>query len=324
MTYGMGPYPQQVASSGGRNTFSDIYDNFNSVASGVRPRIGDAARTAGGAARGAVSNAMTGARGAYGAVKSFIPAAGGVLAVVGGGLEAKARLDRGEDGQRAATGGIVNTLGSIGGGALGFIASGGNPLGAMAGAAAGSSAASFVNDRVTDLVRGNDGKGTDDVVRDLDGQITAAQGRGDIAKATQLIAQQGQFLAGRNRQNESPYMQGNRANAGDYGVGPDGMPDFNAAVNGAGVGQFQQDAQFRGDLRRQQQDFSQKLAQKGTFDTYEDPRLEKIRQQVSNMNRAAQIGFDQSKMIAGQGDRMNNASAAALNSIIQSGTFAPR
>ena len=312
MTYGMGPYPQQVASSGGRNTFSDIYDNFNSVVSGVRPRIGDAARTAGGAARGAVANAMTGARGAYGAVKSFIPAAGGVLAIAGGGLEAKARLDRGEDGQRAATGGIVNTLGSIGGGALGFIASGGNPLGAMAGAAAGSSAAGFVNDRVTDLVRGNDGKGTDAVVQDLDGQITAAQGRGDIAKATQLIAQQGQFLAGRGRQNESPYQQGNRADAGVYGVGPDAQAQFDMVKNNAGIGDFAADQQFAGNLRRDGQAFNQNFGQRKQLDKWAQALGYENELRTASIGRTNQMNSAQTFILQNQPQMMQNATDSAL------------
>lgn len=318
MTYGMGPYPQQVASSGGRNMFSDIYDNFNTAVSG----FGSKARTAGGAASGAVGNAMNGARGAYGAVQKFIPAAGGALAVIGGGLEAKARMDRGEDGQRAATGGLATTLGGIGGGAIGLLS--GNPLIAAAASAAGSSAAGWVNDRVTDLVRGNDGKGTDAVVADMNGQIADAQNRGDYNRASQLMTQQGQFVSGRQKQNESPYMQGNRADAGGYGVGPDGMPAFNAAKNMAGIGSMQSDMAFNTGLGQDRLAYNQRLSQEKTTNAYQDPRLEMIRQQIANTSRASQIALDQSKMIAGNADRMNNASMAALHDVYSTSAFAPR
>ena len=330
MTYGqMVPYRQNgqmVASSGGQNTFDNFREGYRNAPNSRfdgRPVTGIGARMAG-TGRQFVGNAMAGARGAYGAVKSFIPAAGGVLAVVGGGLEAKARLDRGEDGQRAATGGIVSTVAGLVGGGLGLVASRGNLAAAAAGSAAASSGASWVNDRVTDLVRGNDGKGTDAVVQDLDGQITAAQGRGDIAKATQLIAQQGLFVAERGRQNESPYQQGNRADAGSYGVGPDGMPEFNAAKNMAGIDEMQSDATFSGGQRRGQRAFEQNLRQEGVYNAYNDPRLEKIRQQMANTSRASQYALSQSRMIEESPRRMNEMAIAAMNSAAQSASFAPR
>lgn len=329
----------QVASSGNSNPYAGIADGFRNMVSNFGGGMSNLdPRLAGASAKAAVGDAVASARSAFGGVSKYIPAAG---AVISGGLEAKNRLDRGEDGFRATSGGLANaggtlagaTAGAAQGAALGTVlmpfAPGlgtvaGGLIGGVAGGLTGGAAAGWVNDRANDLFRGNDGKGTDAVNNDLEQQKQSAVNRGDYGRASELGRQQDQFMTQRSSAAASPYQQANRASASGYGVGADGMPAFNATVNANGIGQYQQDAQANGDLRRGQLAFSQQLGQKRTFDGYEDPRLEMIRQQVANTSRANQYAVDQSKMIAAGPDRMNNASIAALNSIMNSASFAPR
>ena len=315
----MGPGPvQQVASSGGRNMFSDMYDGFQNTVGNFRQRMGQMdPRMAGTAAKGAVDNAVAGARSAYGGVKKFIPAAGGVLAVVGGGLEAKARLDRGEDGWRAAGGGLANTFGSGLAGAAGFSVAG--PLGAMIAAPVGGAVAGWINDRVTDLQRGNDGKGTDAITADLDGQIQQAVNRGDNNRAMELTQQRQQLTAARQNANASPYQQGNRADASSYGVGPDGMARFNDMVNNVGIGQYGEDKVFEADRRRKNIGFEDTFGQQQRVAEFQDMIGARNLERLNSGNRTNEWSKQQAAIMAKAPEEMRLSMSDVLRNVYAAG-----
>lgn len=261
-----------------------------------------AARMAG-SARGAVSNAFGRASAAFGAAKPFMPVAGGALAAAGAGFEAKNRLDRGEDAQRAATGAVTGLAGSIAGGAKGaavgsLLGPVGTVIGGLAGAAIGGFGAGYATDRVTDAVRGNDGKGTDAVLQDLNGQIQQAQANGNYARAGQLIQEATKFQQSRmpaGSQGGNSYQLAQQA-----GVQSSDAAEFGNLNSAYRMNKFINEDAFTDTLNKGQRQFEQYFAQQSRMfdDNQRRGQIERLRNQARDIQNKA-TGTQQDMILNG-------------------------
>lgn len=269
-----------------------------------RQDIAALGRMAGGDARQAVNNAVGKASAAFGKATPFMPAVGGGLAVVGAGLEAKNRLDRGEDAQRAATGAATGLAGSLAGGAKGaaigtaFGGLAGTVIGGLAGAAIGGFGAGYATDRVTDAVRGNDGKGTDAVLQDLNGQIQQAQTSGNYARAGQLIQEATKFQQSRmpaGSQGGDNYQLAQQA-----GVQSSDAAEFGNLNSAYRMNKFINEDAFTDTLNKGQRQFEQQFAQQSRMfdDNQRRGQIERLRNQARDIQNKA-TGTQQDMILTG-------------------------
>lgn len=245
-----------------------------------------AARMAG-SARGAMSSAFGKASAAFGAAKPFMPVAGGALAAVSAGFEAKNRLDRGEDAQRAATGAATGLAGTLAGGAKGAaIGSIFAPatfglstiVGGLAGAALGGFGAGYATDRVTDAVRGNDGKGTDAVLRDLYDQADKAKGEGNFSRAGQLMAEAVKFQQSRmpaGSQGANNYQMAQQA-----GVAQSDATEFGSQQSRQSMDKVYRENDFVQQFNFRDRNFTQLLGQKDRLDAQSSIAAERERKKI--------------------------------------------
>jgi hypothetical protein len=238
-------------------------------------------RMAGGDARQAVNKAVGRAGAAFGKVSPFMPAVGGVLAVAGAGLEAKSRLDRGEDLQRAATGAATGLAGSIAGGAQGaaigtaFGGPVGTVIGGLVGAAAGGLGAGYLTDRATDFVRGNDGKGTDAVRQDLERQIQQAQAQGNPARARELLEVAAKFT--NSRQLAGSQAANNSQMAQQYGVQQSDATEFGNLNSAQKMEKYLAESQFASQLDQDTRSYNQRFGQQQQRDLWNQQLTDKER-----------------------------------------------
>jgi hypothetical protein len=256
-----------------------------------------------GSARGAVNNAVARAGTAYNSVSRFMPAAGGVLAVAGAGLEAKSRLDRGEDLQRAATGAATGLTGSIAGGAQGaalgsLLGPVGTVVGGIAGAAIGGFGAGYLTDRVTDAVRGNDGKGTDAVLQDLSSQIQQAQAQGNPARASQLMQEATKFQ--NSRMPAGSQAANNNQLAQQNGVQQSDATEFGNLQSAYRMGKAINEDAFTTTLNNGQRQFEQQFNQQTRMfdDNQRRGQIERLRNQARDIQNKA-TGTQQDMILNG-------------------------
>jgi hypothetical protein len=228
---------------------------------------------------GAVGKAST----AFNAAKPYLGAAAGVFGVIDTGMEAKNRIDRGEDAQRVATGTAVKGLANAAG--LGLMATA-NPLGIAAGLVL-PTVAGFVTDRVTDAVRGNDGKGTDAVVRDLNEQARAAESRGDYSRAGQLIQESIKFQnsrmpAGSQGANSYQAAQQNDVQQSD-------ATEFGNLQSGYRMAKAINEDAFTTTLNNGQRQFEQQFNQQSRMldDNQRRGQIERLRNQARDIQNKA-------------------------------------
>lgn len=247
-----------------------------------------------GSVRGAVSNAFGKASAAFGKVTPFLPAVGGVLALADTGFEAKNRLDRGEDVQRAATGAAVKGLANAASLGIGII----NPIAGLAAAAVLPTVAGFVTDRVTDAVRGNDGKGTDAVLQDLNGQIQQAQANGNYVRAGQLIQEATKFQNSRmpaGSQGGDSYQLAQQA-----GVQSADAAEFGNLNSAYRMNKFINEDAFTDTLNKGQRQFEQQFAQQSRMfdDNQRRGQIERLRNQARDIQNKA-TGTQQDMILNG-------------------------
>jgi hypothetical protein len=89
----------------------------------------------------------------------------------------------------------------------------------------GGNLASWATDRVTDAVRGNDGKGADGIRRDGEAAAAAASERGNFAEAQRIMTATNQALA-KTTAGQTPNGQRLYDMKSQYGIPDEMMPDF--------------------------------------------------------------------------------------------------
>jgi hypothetical protein len=280
-----------------------------------------------GTVKGSINTAIGKAGAAFAGVKGYLPAAGTAVAVLGAGMEAKNRLDRGEDGQRAATGAIAGLGGTLAGAAKGAAIGtpfGGVPgavIGGLVGGALGAFGAGYATDRITDAVRGNDGKGTDAVLRDLDGQIQQAQARGDFSRAAQLMQEASSFQKSRMPAGS----QSANANelARQYGVQSSDAIEFGNLNSAQKMEKYLAEMQFASALDQDRRSYNQRFAQQKERDIWNQALTDKERrrnQAVMQQNEAVKtqqgiIGSTPDRIQRSFGDYAQAAAATQLGGI---------
>ena len=301
------PMPSvDVSASGVPNAGPSFFDRAKNAAKGMYSNV-NTARTAGTAqARSAIANAGTRAAAVSKAIAPAMKFLGPAVSVLGGGLETKDRLDRGEDGQRAVQGGLASTVGGIFGGGLGMLSGPFAPIVAPLASMAGSAVAGFVNDRVTDAVRGNDGKSTGKIAQDLDGQIDQAIKRNDPYRAQTLMKQRDQLVAQRDKLSNSPSDNSTQVQADRYSVRPEAMGALRDAQNEVGLSNYvynnDVDRQLKARDRAEREGFGRNLE----FNYKADPLAARIalrNSEITQRNNAA------SEMAATTRQSVTNASS---------------
>lgn len=248
------PYSGQgrVGSATGANANPFLYRSAQANANPFLVASADAAESmpgsrfqfsgsrAAGTVRSAVQNAAGKASAAFSKASPFLARTGSIIGPLGvaadAGFEGHNRYARGEDAQRVATGATAKAAGGLAGGFAGFKAGVMlplppqlRPIAGLVGAAAGSmglgNLASWATDRVTDAVRGNDGKGADGIRRDGEAAAMAASEKGNFAEAQRIMSATNQAVskvtAGQTPNGQRPYDMKSQ-----YGIPDEMMPDF--------------------------------------------------------------------------------------------------
>ncbi|MGL4349329.1 MAG: hypothetical protein ACRCT2_01900 [Plesiomonas shigelloides] len=214
---------------------------------------------AAGAARSMVQGAAGKAGEAFAKASPFLTRTGSIIGPLGiaadAGFEGYDRYARGEDAQRVITGATTKAAGGLAGGLAGFKAGAALPLppqlravagvvGGVAGAVGVGNLASWATDRVTDAVRGNDGKGADGIRRDGEAAAMAASERGNFAEAQRIMGETNRSLA-KVTAGQTPGGQNLYDMKGRYGIPDEMMPDFKNQLAQQSIGNAMEDMEIQ-------------------------------------------------------------------------------